>query len=142
MAYILKTQLTDENIENFLNTIEEKQKRDEAFILLDMFNRITKIPAKMRWTSIIGFGSYHYTYASGQTGDWMRTGFSPRKTSFSVYVMPGYNMWMESLLKKLGKHKMWKSCLTIKKLSDVDLKILEQIIQKGLDIMEGQYPSG
>lgn len=81
-------------------------------------------------TSIVGFGSYHYkSERSSQEGDWPLTGFSPRKQSLTIYVMPGFEHYQE-LLEKLGKHKTSKSCLYINKLSDVDMDILKKIIEK------------
>lgn len=89
--------------------------------------------------SIIGFGSYHYRYESGREGDSPVTGFSPRKTSLVVYVMPGYTGFSDSLA-RLGKHKTGKSCLYINKLSDVDLNVLEDIIRGGVEQMKEKYP--
>lgn len=140
MTYTPKTQVSDMNVQTFLESIEDEQKRKDSFVLLDMFTEISWEKAKMWWTAIIWFWTYSYESKSWCAGDWMRTGFSPRKNALSVYIMPWYDMWMESLLEKLGKHKMGKSCLTIKKLSDIDLKILEKIIQKWLDIMNEKYP--
>lgn len=88
---------------------------------------ITGEPAKMWGDSIVGFGSYHYKYASGQEGDWMLTAFSPRKQNLTLYIMPGFERY-ENLMKQLGKYKTGKSCLYIKKLEDVDLEVLKELI--------------
>ena len=142
MAYELKTQLNDANIKDFLDTVEDKQKREDSFQLLDIFTRLSWEEAKMWWNAIIGFWTYHYQYASGQEWDWMRTGFSPRKTALTIYIMPGYQFdEMENLLSKLGKYKTGRSCLYIKKLADIDLQILEEIIKFGLDDMKKKYPT-
>ncbi len=141
MVYQLKTKLNDADVREFLNSIEEQQKKEDSFKLLDIFTRITWEPAKMWWSSIIWFGSYHYVYASGQEWDWMRTGFSPRKGALSVYIMPGYNFdEMQDLMDTLWKYKAWRSCLNIKKLSDIDLEVLEKIISTGLEAMKEKYP--
>ena len=94
---------------------------------------------KMWGTSIVGFGTYHYKYASGQEGDWMITGFSPRKDALTVYLMPGFDI-QEQLLPSLGKFKTGKSCLYIKKLEDVNLDILSEMIVRSVDFMKKNYP--
>ena len=140
MAYTPKTQVNNANVEAFLYTVEDIQKREDSFKLLDMFTRITGESAKMWWSAIIGFGSYHYKTASCEW-DWMRTGFSPRKGALTVYIMPGYNFdKMSEYLDKLGKYKAGKSCLNIKKLEDINMKILEKIVKKGLEGMKEKYP--
>jgi len=142
MPYELKTKLSDADVSDFLNTIEDIQKREDSFKLLDIFSRLSWEDAKMWWSAIIGFWTYHYQYASGQEWDWMRTGFSPRKTALTIYIMPGYQFdEMENLLSKLGKYKTGRSCLYIKKLADIDLQILEEIIKFGLDDMKKKYPT-
>jgi hypothetical protein len=106
-----------------------------------MLKRLSWKPAKMWWSSIIWFWNYHYKYASGQEWDWMRAGFAPRAAGFSLYIMPGYQFGnIPELMAQLWKYKAWKSCLNIKKLSDIDLRVLEKIIQWGLDDMKQRYP--
>lgn len=140
MVYKPMTQVNDADVEKFLNSVEETQKREDSLKLLNSFTRITWEPAKMWWSSIVGFGSYHYKTASCEWY-WMRTGFSPRKWAISVYVMPWYNFdEMPEYLDKLWKFKAGKSCLNIKKLEDIDMNILEKIIKKWLEIMEEKYP--
>lgn len=140
MWYELKTKFSDPSVKVFLNAIEDEAKRDDSYTLLEVFERLSWEEAKM-WWSTIGFGEYHYKYDSWREGDSMRTGFSPRAAWFSFYIMPGYQFdKMEYLLSKLWKHKAWKACLNIKKLSDIDLKVLEEIIQFWLDDMKEKYP--
>jgi hypothetical protein len=90
-------------------------------------------------TSIVGFGSYHYRYASGQEGDWPIAGFSPRKQNLSVYIMPGFEKYGD-LLSRLGKHKTGKSCLYINKLADVDMDVLEALVSEAVKAMKRRYP--
>ena len=89
--------------------------------------------------SIIGFGSYRYKYASGREGEWMLTGFSPRKQNLTLYIMPGFDNY-DSLLAKLGKYKTGKSCLYINKLEDVDLSVLEKLVKQSVDHMVETNP--
>lgn len=139
MIYTPKTQVNNANVKLFLKTIEDPQKQKQAFILLELFNKITWEKEKMWWSSIIGFGNYNYEWKSCKW-EWMRTGFAPRKAGFSIYIMPWYNMGMQDLLNKLWKYKLGKSCINIKKLDDIDLEILGKIIKKWLIIMEKEYP--
>jgi len=93
---------------------------------------------KMWGGSIVGFGEYHYVYASGQEGDWPVTGFSPRKTSLSLYIMAGFDNY-GPLMEKLGKHKTGKSCLYVNKLEDIDLEVLKPLIAESKNYMESNY---
>ena len=103
-----------------------------------MFARLTGWPARMWGPTIIGFGRYAYTYDSGHSGQSLVTGFSPRKASQSIYIMPGYQDLSEPL-SRLGKHKIGKACLYINKLADVDLDVLEEIITHGITYMKANY---
>jgi len=130
----LKTKKNSWSVKEFINKIEDNGKRKDAFQILDIMQKITWDKPKMWWASIVGFWEYRYVYASGREWDWMITGFSPRKTSLTLYIMPGFNEYdwsnkQKELLEKLWKHKTWKSCLYIKKLEDIDLQVLEQIIK-------------
>ena len=109
----LKTQPTDQRVEDFLNTIDDEQKRNDAFALLEFMKEITGEEPVMWGPGIIGFGSYHYKYASGREADWMLTGFSPRKNNLTLYIMQGFDNY-EHHLTQLGKHKTGKSCLYVK----------------------------
>ena len=136
----LKTRPTKQSVKEFLSNIEPIQKREDSLVLLQIFKEITGSTGKMWGASIVGFGNYSYTTADGKEHGWMRTGFSPRKQNLTLYVMPGYQFQeMKDLLDKLGPHKLGKSCLYIKRLSEVDLDVLKQIIAAALEIMEKKY---
>jgi len=134
----LKTTATKKSSIEFIQSIEHPTRQQDSLILLECFSRITGEPAVMWGTAIIGFGSYHYVYASGREGDWMKTGFSPRKNYISVYLMNGFSRFDE-LLAKLGKHKHGKSCLNINKLADVDMDVLEELISESYRCMSEKY---
>lgn len=136
-----KTQPTDESVIKFLTGVTPEQKRQDAFTLLEMMERLSGYQAKMWGPSIVGFGQYHYKYDSGREGDFMRIGFSPRKANLSLYIIAGINKYQD-LLAQLGKHKTGKSCLYVNKLSDIKLSVLEQIITEELAFMAEKYPEG
>ena len=127
----LKTQKNDASVASFLAAIKPESKRLDAEVLCALFEKITKEKPVMWGTSIVGFGDYHYVYESGREGDWMLTGFSPRKQALSLYIMSGFD-GQEALLKKLGKHKTSKACLYINKLADVDVNVLEKLIKSSV----------
>lgn len=127
----LKTQKNDASVEAFLHTVDEKR-RDDCFALLELMGEVTDAPAKMWGTSIVGFGEYHYKYASGREGEWMIIGFSPRKQNLTLYLMSGFDGY-DKLLGKLGKHSVGKSCLYIKRLSDVDTDVLRQLVEVSVE---------
>ncbi len=135
----LKTKRNPANVKAFLKTVKDEQKRADSFALLEMMQEITGEPPMMWGSSIIGFGSYHYRYASGQEGDWMLTGFSPRKQALTLYVMSGFGGDKTHLLKKLGKHSTGKACLYIKRLSDVDPDVLREIVSQGVAEKKRQH---
>jgi len=115
-------------------------RRADAETLLVWFEDITGLKPRMWGPSIIGFGRYHYKYESGREGDFMLTGFSPRKSAMTLYIMPGFQSdEMQKKLAVLGKHKLGKSCLYINRLSDVDLEVLREIVEDGLDYMRKNY---
>ena len=126
----LKTKKNAASVEGFLNTIKDKQKRDDSFSILEMFTKTTGEKPAMWGPSIIGFGNVHLKYPSGRELDWMKIGFSPRKQNLTLYVLCNSKEQKE-LLKKLGKHKTGQSCLYINKLSDVDTQVLKKIIERG-----------
>ncbi len=134
----LKTKPTDQSVEAYLHNVEPAQKREDSFVILKLMQEITGEPAQMWGSSIIGFGRYHYKYASGREGDWFLTGFAPRKQSLSLYIMSGFDNYDE-LMHKLGKHTTGKSCLYIKKLEDVDPNILRQLITQSVAYMKQTY---
>ncbi len=135
-----KTQATRAGVKKFLSGVLPAKRREDGLRLLDIMTEITGVKPKMWGSSIIGFGSYHYQYDSGREGDSLRTGFSPRKTALTVYIMGGFPRH-ESLMKKLGKYKTGKSCLYINKLEDVDEKVLRQLIKASWDHMQKTYPT-
>lgn len=130
----LKTLPNDASVEDFINAVPEATKKEDSFTLLKMFMKITGEKPKMWGTSIVGFGQYHYkSEPSSQEGDWPLIGFSPRKQSLTLYIMPGFES-LTGLLKDLGKHKISKGCLYINKLSDVDQVVLGKIIKQSFEI--------
>ena len=124
----LKTKKTAASVEEFILAVEDETRRDDCFAVLHLMKSITKSEPAMWGSSIVGFGSYHYIYASGQEGDWPVTGFSPRKQNLTLYIMPGFAKYPE-LIKKLGKCKTSKGCLYIKKLDDIHLPTLKKLIK-------------
>ena len=121
----LKTQATKASVDRFLQGIKDEQKREDCYQILKIMEKVTKAEPRMWGTSIIGFGDHHYVYASGREGDWFLTGFSPRAQNLTLYTMGGFD---GELLKKLGKHTMGKGCLYIKRLEDVDIRVLQDLI--------------
>lgn len=125
----LKTQKNDGDVNAFLNGVEHDKRRTDSFKVLALMEEVTGEKPKMWGDSIIGFGSYHYKYASGREADWFLTGFSPRKQSLTLYIMSGFDEY-DALMAKLGKFKTGKSCLYINKLEDVDEAVLRELVQK------------
>lgn len=127
----LKTKVNDQSVTAFLEANADEKRRKDCFTVLEMMKRATGAEPKMWGDSIVGFGSYHYKYASGQEGDWLLTGFSPRKQALTLYLMSGFTDF-EDLLSRLGKYKTGKGCLYIKKLADVDLTVLQELIDQSV----------
>ncbi len=123
-----KTVETGASVEAFLDAVENETRREDAKKVLALMKKITKQKAKMWGPSIIGFGKYHYRYESGHEGECCKVGFSPRKANLVLYVGASCER-NKTLLAKLGKHKIGKSCLYLNKLSDVDMKVLAEIIE-------------
>jgi nucleoid DNA-binding protein len=136
----LKTKKNKASVAKFLSQVENEQKRKDSNQLLNIFTEVTKQKPVMWGTSIVGFGSYHYKYKSGQEGDWPLTGFSPRKQNISIYIMPGFKEYKD-LMKKLGTYKTAVSCLYIKRLSDIHIPTLKQLIQRSVADMKKRYPT-
>jgi hypothetical protein len=136
--YKLKTKLNQTSVGKFLNSVKDEQKREDSFKILEMMKKITKEDPKMWGPSIVGFGSYNYKYASGHEGDMCIAGFSPRKEALTIYILPGFEKY-DSLMEKLGKYKTGKSCLYIKKLEDVDTKVLKELISESVKYMKNKY---
>ena len=131
-----KTQKTGASVEDFLNSVENKRRREDGFTVLKIMKQITGLEPEMWGPSIVGFGSYHYKYESGREGDIFLTGFSPRKQSLSLYIMDGFD-GCEDLLSKLGKHRKGASCLYINKLADVNMDVLSELVQQSFDRYNG-----
>ena len=127
-----KTTPNDQSVEQFLNAIEDERKRKDSFTIVELMKQITGMEPKMWGSSIIGFGSYHYKYASGREGDSVLAGFSPRKQNLTIYNMGGFEQ-SGDLLKKLGKHTTGKGCLYIKRLDDIDLPTLKSLIEESVN---------
>ena len=135
----LKTQVNDASAEDFVQSVPDETKRKDSQELLKLFSKVTGEQPKMWGSSIVGYGKYHYkSERSRQEGDWMMTGFSPRKQNLTLYIMNGFGEYGD-LLKKLGKHKVSVGCLYINKLADVDLTVLEQLVAKSYAAMKKNY---
>ncbi len=135
MASELKTKVNDASVEAFLNSVADEQKRADCFEILKLMRQVTQEPPKMWGASMVGFGSYHYKGAGSREGDWMLTGFSPRKQNLTLYIMSGFDLH-EELLKKLGKFKTSVGCLYIKKLDDVDRSVLKELLSESVNAMK------
>ena len=133
-----KTKPNKASVAAFIKGIEDKQKRSDVKKVVAMMREATGSRARMWGTNIVGFGRYHYKYDSGREGDFMITGFSPRKQALTLYIIPGFT-YSESLMSKLGKYKTGKSCLYIRRLSDVDEKVLRQLIVGSVKYMRKNY---
>ena len=130
----LKTQKNDASVEDFLNAVEDEKKREDSLKILELMKEVTGDEPAMWGSNIIGFGSYRYKYASGREGEWFLTGFSPRKQNLTLYIMSGFDQY-DSLLANLGKHSTGKSCLYVKKLEDIDLTTLKEMVKMSVDHM-------
>ena len=133
----LKTKVNDASVTEFLNSVSDEQKLDDCFEILKMMKQVTKEEPKMLGDSVVGFGSYHYKGKSGREGDWMLTGFSPRKQNMTLYLMGGFDTHAD-LLNKLGKFSTGAGCLYIKTLNDVDRKVLKELVQASVRRMKQQ----
>lgn len=136
----LKTKMNNADVDSFISALPDETKRKDCFALIKIMKEITKELPAMWGSSIVGFGKYHYKYKSGREGDWFLTAFSPRKGSITVYLMPGFKN-SEKILTKLGKIKTGKGCLYIKSLSDIDIKILKELIMNSVKELKGMYGS-
>ncbi|MGJ8585848.1 MAG: DUF1801 domain-containing protein [Marinosulfonomonas sp.] len=134
-----KTKPTPDDVADFLANVAPSRRQQDAMVLDRLFQEVSGFQPQIWGTSIIGYGSYHYTYESGREGDSLATGFSPRKANLVIYIMPGYGDYSD-LLVRLGKHKLGKSCLYLNSLKDVDLDVLKAIIRAGLDDLQKKWP--
>lgn len=133
-----KTTETQDSVKDFINTIPNEVKRQDCFEIAAIYEELTGYPAKMWGSSIIGYGSYHYKYKSGHEGDMPYAAFSPRKDSIVLYIDEFETR--EALLEKLGKHKTGKVCVYIKKLEDIDIDIMKQLILASTKHAKALYP--
>ena len=133
-----KTRATIASVTEFINAIEDRQKRADARKVAAIMRRVTGKRAKMWGPSIVGYGTYHYKYESGREGDFMIAGFSPRRQALTVYILAGFGRF-DTLMGKLGKYKTGKSCLYIKRLADVNEKVLEKLIEDSVKYMRNNY---
>mgnify|MGYP001815276641 CR=1 FL=1 len=134
-----KTQATTQSVSDFIHAIAHPTRQADALALDAMFQKVTGWKPQMWGPSMIGYGSYHYTYDSGRSGDFLATGFSPRKSNLSIYILPGYADFGD-ILARLGKHKIGKSCLYINKLADIDMDVLANLVRAGLQDLGHKWP--
>ena len=132
----LKTKATKASVKEFLNQVPEKERREDSFTVAKLMEEITGEKPKMWGPSIVGFGTYHYKYATGREGDWPVAAFSPRKNDLTLYIMTGFAN--KELMEKLGKYKTAKSCLYIKRLADVHMPTLKKLIKTSVKQLQGQ----
>jgi len=135
----VKTKKNEASVEGFLKSVENEKRREDSFVVLDLMKEVTGEEPTMWGTSIVGFGTYRYKYASGREGDWMKVGFSPRKKNLTLYIMDGFSSY-DSLLDTLGKYSTGKSCLYINKLEDVDQVVLKELVKQSVETMSGASP--
>ena len=134
-----KTQPTTADVRTFLEAVEHPTRRADGLRLDEIFREETGFAPVMWGPTIVGYGRYHYKYASGREGDFLATGFSPRKANLSIYIMPGYADFGD-MLDRLGKHKKGKSCLYLNKLADIDEVVLRELIRAGLRDLASHWP--
>lgn len=134
----LKTKPTRKSVAKFLKSVENKNRRKDCEHLMRIMQEITGEKPVLWGDSIVGFGSYQYSQRSGQVATWPLTGFSPRKQSLTIYIMPGFGQY-KTLLPTLGKHKHSVSCLYINKLEDVDISVLSEMIADSVSVMREKY---
>lgn len=133
----LKTKKNDGSVDEFLNSVDNPKRKADAFEILNLMKEVTGEEPVMWGKSLVGFGSYDYKYASGKAGSWFLTGFSPRKQSMTLYIMPGFDRY-DDLMSDLGKFKTGKSCLYVNKLEDVDMDVLRQLVTLSADHMRNK----
>jgi len=133
-----KTVENEGSVSDFLSQIQDDKRREDANAMNELMIQITGQQPKMWGGSIVGFGRYHYKYKSGREGDFMKIGFSPRKQNLTLYIMPGFDRY-DDLMIRLGKYKLGKSCLYIKRIEDIKLEVLQELISKSYDYMTQKY---
>ena len=135
----LKTKENDQSVDAFLATVEDPRKREDCYTLIKFMQAATGEAPRMWGDAIVGFDHYRYTYATGRTGEWPIVAFSPRKQNLTLYIMAGFDLY-DDLLSKLGKHSTGKSCLYVKRLSDLDMQTLETLIEASVAHMKATNP--
>lgn len=135
----LKTKPTAANVETYVGAIADPNRRADCWTLIELMSRATGSEPRMWGSSIVGFGSYHYRYASGHEGDACLTGFASRKSDLTLYITPGFERY-QHLLARLGKHRVAKSCLYLKRLADVDLDVLGELIEQSVRETSAHHP--
>jgi hypothetical protein len=139
--YDAKTKPTAVSVESYLAAITDDVRREDCRVLTEMMQRLTGHPPTMWGTSIVGFGKYHYKYASGHEGDSCLIGYASRKGDISVYLLAGYETdETRALLAQLGRHKIGKACLYLRRLSDVQVPVLEQLMARSIAETKARYP--
>lgn len=133
-----KTKESDASVDAFLDAVENDERRGDCKTLLNLMAEVTGSEPRMWGTSLVGFGRYHYRYASGREGDWFITGFSPRKKALTLYIMPGFDGYDE-LMGRLGKHTSGKACIYVRRLDDIDLAVLKEVVLASALHMRAQY---
>jgi len=133
-----KTVENEGSVSDFLSQIQDDKRREDANAMNELMIQITGQQPKMWGGSIVGFGRYHYKYKSGREGDFMNIGFSPRKQNLTLYIMPGFDRY-DDLMIRLGKYKLGKSCLYIKRIEDIKLEVLQELISKSYVYMTQKY---
>ena len=133
----LKTKRTDASVDAYLEAIPDDIRRQDCRAVIEIMRKATKAEPKMWGPGIVGFGDQHLRYESGRELDWFLTGFASRKTDLTLYIMPGFSRYDE-LMGRLGKHKTGKSCLYLKRLSDVDVKVLDELVTASVKHLQGK----
>jgi hypothetical protein len=134
-----KTKPSEQSVQEFLDAIPDEKKRQDSYAILDLMQQVTGQEPQMWGESIVGFGRYHYRYESGREGDSPLTGFSPRKQALTLYIMSGFERY-EGLLERLGKYKTGKACLYVKKVEDIDLETLEELLRQSVQHVKETNP--
>ena len=134
-----KTKPTAVSVDEFIANVEDERKRDDSRVLVKLMSKATGAKARMWGPTIVGFGTYHYKYESGHESDACIAGFSPRRAAISIYLAEFPER--DALLAKLGKHKMGKACLYVKKLDDIDMDVLKQLVETSIAYVTKQYPT-
>ncbi|MYA18543.1 MAG: DUF1801 domain-containing protein [Gammaproteobacteria bacterium] len=133
-----KTRPTTASVDAFIDAVDDERRRADCRVVAGLMAQITGAEGVMWGSSIVGFGTYHYRYASGREGDFFEAGFSPRKRALTIYVMAGFSEY-DDLLARLGKHTTGKSCLFVKRLADVDLDVLREILTRSVAFIRAKY---